>query len=133
EAAKLQPALRADAHFVEQRTHAPPALRRRVAEQRGEIEEQLFRGEVVIKVRAFWQVPDAPLHRNVADRPPENFGAPGGRVDQLHHQLQRRRFARAVRPQEPEYLALVDQEREMIEGPIGPWTPEAYREILGKV
>src|SRR5205823_2846333 len=73
EPAKLQPALGADAHLVEQRCDTPPPLRRRVAEQRGEIEEQLFRSEIVVKVRAFRQIPDAPLHSDVADRAPKNF------------------------------------------------------------
>ena len=42
----------ADAHLIEQRRDAPAPLGAVVAEQAGKIIEQLFGGEVVVKVRA---------------------------------------------------------------------------------
>ena len=53
-----------------------------------------------------WRIAD------VADRAAQDLGAPGGRINQLHQQLERRGLARAIGPEKPEDLAGLDFERE---------------------
>ena len=115
------------------RRGAPAALGGVVAEERAEIHQQLLGGQVVVEVRILRQVADAPLDRQIAERPPQNLGAAGGRKHQLHQQLQRRRLAGAVRSEESEDLALADLERQAVERPIGALAPEADAEVLGEV
>jgi hypothetical protein len=69
----------------------------------------------------------------VAHRPAENLGPPGGRIDQLHEQLEGGGFAGAVRPEEPENLSLPDGEVERVQRPVWARAPEADVIVLGKV
>ncbi len=112
--------------------HAAAALGRRVAEEAGEILEQLLGGQVVVEVGVLRQVADPALDVDVADRPPEDLGAAGRRIDQLHQQLERGGLAGAVRPEEAEDLALPDVERQRIERDVRARAPEADVIVLGK-
>ena len=48
-----------------------------------------------------------------AERRTENRARAAGRIDQAEQQLERRRLARAVRPEETEHLAAPDRERQI--------------------
>src|SRR4029450_3408327 len=58
----------------------------------------------------------------------EDFGTPGGRVDESEQHANGRRLPGPVRPEKPEQDALGNLEREGIEGPDG---PEIARNLLG--
>jgi hypothetical protein len=88
---------------------------------------------VIVKARILWQEPDAPPGRDVADRPPEDLGAPRGWKDELHQQLQGGRLAGAVRPEKAEHFAPFDLERQPIERAIAPLAPEPDGVILGQL
>src|SRR5262249_30141685 len=122
-----------DADFVEQPAGAGAALTGRVAEEAGEVDEELLRGQVVVEVRVLRQVTDAPLDGNVAERPAEDLAAARGRKHQLHQQLQRRRLAGAVGAEKAEDLAGRDLQRQAIERAIRALAPEADRVILGEL
>ena len=124
---QLKAALGADTDAVEQRADALAAVGAGIAEQLPEVVEQLLGGEVVVEVGVLRKVADAPARRDVADRPPENLGAPGRRKDQLHEQLQRGGLAGAVRAEEAEDLARLDVERQAIERAVRARAPEADR------
>jgi hypothetical protein len=130
---ELQLPLRADAHFVEQPARADAAIGAAIAEEAGEVREQLLGSQVVVEERVFRKVTDALLDADVADRPAEHLRAARRRKHQLHQQLQRRRLARAVRPEKPEHLAGLDVEREAAEGAVGPLPPESNRVVFGEV
>ena len=95
--------------------------------------QQLFRRQVVVEIRVLGQKADAPAHVEAADRPAQDLRSAGGREDQLHQQLERRRLARAVGAEKPEDLAALDRQREPIERPIRAGSPEADRVVLRKL
>ena len=90
---------------IEERRRRACGDRRRVSKELTEIVQQLLRGQVVVERRILRKIADAPARGEIADRPSENLGAPGGRVDQLHEQLERGGLAGAVGTEEPEYFA----------------------------
>ena len=122
---QLHPALGADAHFVQQRRHARAAVRARVAHEARKIGEQLFGGEVIVKIGAFGKVADAPLDRHIAHRPAENFRAAGRGKRELHQQLQRGGLARAIGAEKSEHFALLDRQRQPVQRAIRPRPPES--------
>ena len=133
ELAQLEAPLGAEPDLVEQPRHAGGPLGAPVAEQAGEVAQQLLGGEVVVEVRVLGQVADPPLHLEVAERPAENRRRPGRRVDQLHQQLEGRGLAGAVRPEESEDLARLDGEGQAVEGAVRPRPPEADLVVLRKL
>ena len=82
------------------RGHAPAPLGPRRAEQAREVGQQFFGGQVVVEVRRFRQVADAPAHVGIARRLPEHRDPPRRRVDQLRQQLEGGGLAGAVRARE---------------------------------
>ena len=133
ELAQLQPALGADADLVEQPARARAALGGAIAEQPGEVLEQLLGRQVVVEVRILGQVADAALDGEIAERPAEQLRAARRREDELHQQLQRGGLAGAVGAEEAEDLARLDLERQAVERPVGPLAPEADRVVLGQL
>ena len=131
--AKRQAPFAGHANLIEQRRHTPAPLRAVVAEQAGEVIEELFGSEVVVKVGAFGKVSDAALDVDVADGASENFSVAGCRVDQLHQQLEGGGLAGAVRAEKPEGFSLGDFQIQAVECPIRPGSPEPDRKILGQV
>ena len=87
--------------------------------------QQLFGGQVVVEIGILGQVADAPFDGEIAERAAQNLGVAGGRENQLHQQLQRGRFARAVGAEKAEDLARLDLEGQAIERAIGALAPEA--------
>src|SRR5688572_19034125 len=130
EFAKRQPALAGYANLIEQRRHTPAPLGAVVAEQAGEIIEELFGGEVVVEVRALGKISDAALDVDIADRASEDFSVAGCGIDELHQQLEGGGLACAVRPKETEGFSLGDFQAQSVERAIRPGSPEPYRKIL---
>ena len=124
---------RADAHLVEQRADAAPAVGRADAEQAAEVGQQLFGREVIVEVRVLRQVTEAALRGEVARRTPEDARLAGRRKHQLQQQLQRRRLAGAVRTEKPEDLAGFHLQREAVEDAPRPLPPEANGVVLGEL
>jgi hypothetical protein len=111
----LVPGLLVQTHARQEVGGAAPALGGTVAEQLGAVFQKLARRQVVVEVWVLGQVADIGVHSRVADLAAEDARAPGGRVDQAHEQLERRRLARAVGAEEAEDFAAPDAQREPVE------------------
>src|SRR4029077_19262396 len=83
--------------------------------QVAEIRDRLGTRQPVVHVELARQVADAAMNRDgIGGRlDAEDLGAPGGRSDEVEQDPHRRGLAGAVRPEEPEDLALCDLEVEV--------------------
>ena len=131
--AELHPALGAEADAIEQCAYARPAIGGGVSEELRKVMQQLFGGEVIVKIGVLGKVADPLPGLEISRRTAEDLGAAGGRKDELHQQLQRRGLAGAVGAQEAEDLPLLDVECEPVERAIRPAAPEADRIVLGEL
>jgi len=131
--AHLHATLCADADLVEQPRGALAPIGRWDVEQAGEVREQFLGRQVVVEIRVFRQISDAPPHVEAADGPSQNLGTARGREDQLHQQLESRGLARAVGAEKPKDLTALDGQRKPIQRPVRARTPEPDRIVLRKL
>ena len=97
------------------RSGAPRSAARHLGELREEA-QRLGAGEELVVGRVLRQVADALLRALARDRRVEDEGPPARREDEPHQHLDGGRLAGAVRPDEAEDLALLDREREVVDG-----------------
>ena len=130
---QLPSTLGADAHSIQQGGRTPLGVDRRIAEEMREVDEQLFRRQVVVEVRILRQVANASSRRDVPDRPPQDLRRPCRREDQLHQQLERGRLPGAVRTQKTKDLTVLNIEGDAIERAVGAAAPESDGIVLGEI
>jgi hypothetical protein len=128
-----QPPLGAEADAVEQGGGAAAGVARTEAAQLAVVRQQFLAGEVVVEDGVLRQEADARAGGHVGHRHAEQPRGAGGRRHQAHEELERGALAGTVRPQAPEHLACRDRQSEVVEGAIGPGSPEADRIVLREV
>ena len=123
-----------DPDFVEQPARARPAVGGAVAEQPGEVLEQLLGRQVVVEVRVLGQVADAVPDRR--DRRAAGRAAP--RWPEVGNTSCISSFSVVVLPaplgpRKPKTSPGCDVERQAVERAVGSLLPEADRVVLGQI